>query len=367
MEPTTRRFGRRQYIKLGGAAGIAGFAGCLGAEGEPDDDETGSDDDSNGGGAGGAGSVSWTVGTPGEGSTLHTIASGFSRILNENDSRVDLQVGSYGGSVEAIRLVGRGDDEIAASALPLASAAYNDEEPVPDGPVDFTGDQAVERKPIQSIMSNDFRLFWITTDDTDIETVADFPGRRIGVTPTGSDFNHLTFLTEIGMLDEVETVNNEFNDIGPALREGRIDASAFYVSGGTVAPGWATEIVGWDNVKIVPYTDEQLAMLDESPYTNIAPTMANEIFDREMPMDELPSCQVPYGFFLRPDLDEELVYEFTKAILDNAEQAREFTAALDSFDATYSAESLAPGIPVHAGAARYYEEEGLWREELEIA
>jgi len=171
--------GRTYGTERGGLA--VGLAGCTGNSGGSDSDDGNTDgsDDENGDSGSETEDVRWRAGTPGEGSSTFAIANGLSRILDEQESSIDLEVASYSGSNEAIRLVGRGEDEMAGSALPLAAAANRDEEPVPDGPADFTGDNALEYKPVQALNFLDFRMYWITLEGNDIETVDDFEGKDI--------------------------------------------------------------------------------------------------------------------------------------------------------------------------------------------
>lgn len=338
---------RRTYLKVASVGALGGLAGCLGG------DDTGPPI-----------GETWTVGTPGEGSTLHNIASALARVLDQYNDDLDLEVGSYGGSEEAIRLVGRGEDEMAAAALPLGAAAYNNEEPVPDGPTDFTGDSAVETKAFQGINPYDFRLFWITLEDSGIETVEDFAGQDVSVGPTGADFNNMTFLSVAGMLDEVNTTNNEWSDVAPALTEGRIDAGPLYATNGVVAPGWAAELLSNEDVRIVEYTPDQLDAIAASGYANIDDSDLVEIFDIDPPQDTVDSCRVPYGYFFSEELDTDLVYSFVETVFENIEEIQDYDAAAEDFTLEYAAEGLTPEIPVHPGFAEYLQDEGMWDDDL---
>ena len=60
-------------------------------------------------------------------------------------------------------------------------------------------------------------------------------------------------------------------------------------------------------------------------------------------------------------------YAITKAVLDNAEEVRGFGQALAGITPENAVASLLVGHPVNAGAAQYYKENGLWRDELTIA
>jgi TRAP transporter TAXI family solute receptor len=347
-------YSRRNVLSYGAGGLAVGLAGCAGNGGEISDGSSNSEIED----------VRWRAGTPGEGSSTFAIANGLSRILDEQGSNIDLEVASYSGSNEAIRLVGRGEDELAGSALPLAAAANRNEEPVPDGPADFTGQNALEFKPVQALNFLDFRMYWITFEDNDIETVNDFEGRNIGVFQRGAAFNNLTLLSVTNMLDKVNEQYVEFNEIASALDTGRIDATGFYAGQGTVPAGWQTQLINDDRVQIVTWSEEQLEQIGDSGYATPAPVQVNDIFEKDLPMETVMGNAIPYGFFPRENLPEERMYQFTKTLLDNADQIAEFSASVEHFTAQYASESLSPGMPVHSGVARYLKEEDLWNDNL---
>ena len=67
----------------------------------------------------------------------------------------------------------------------------------------------------------------------------------------------------------------------------------------------------------------------------------------------------------RPDIPDDVAYAVTKAIYDNAEfvQARG-GVQLKDITPKFATEFLMPSYPVHAGAAKYFKEKGVWREDL---
>jgi len=60
--------------------------------------------------------------------------------------------------------------------------------------------------------------------------------------------------------------------------------------------------------------------------------------------------------FCRDDLSEEVVYNFTKSILENIEYLKGVYAALGELDMTEAWQNL--GAPLHPGAERYFREKG---------
>lgn len=70
----------------------------------------------------------------------------------------------------------------------------------------------------------------------------------------------------------------------------------------------------------------------------------------------------------RPDVPEEDVYTITKAVYENAEEIRKTGGPrLSMVRLDTATKYLIPEYPVHVGAARYFKEAGVWRDDLKIA
>ena len=70
---------------------------------------------------------------------------------------------------------------------------------------------------------------------------------------------------------------------------------------------------------------------------------------------------------VHPDLDPEICYEITKAIFENEESIRKIGVQLQDINLNFAIDYLLPDYPVNAGAAKYFKEKGVWRDELKIA
>jgi hypothetical protein len=83
-----------------------------------------------------------------------------------------------------------------------------------------------------------------------------------------------------------------------------------------------------------------------------------------------PTLMVSFGGVLatRPDVPEDVAYAVTKAIYDNAEFVRQRGGVpLKDITAEFATKYLMKAYPVHAGAAKYFKEKGVWRDDLKIA
>jgi len=359
---------KRRNVLKASAGGLALLAGCTGDNGNGDGNGNG-----NGGGTATPTEASTatpeapaqlTMGTPGEGSLGAVIGTGFARVVDQSESPTKIQANNYSGSEEAVRLIGRDEIDLATANTMLGVPAHNSTNPV-EG-IDFTGDKALDTKPVQVFGYTDLRAWWLTMSDSDIETTADFAGKTLTVGPPGVSYFYKALLGEMGIIDEVETVNNEFSDVPFAVKEGRVDASFAYNFAGQSTPGWHKNLESSD-VKIIPYAEEHIQNLQDSDLFILQEQDVSQYYQQIDEETVVQQAANPYVLQANPNSSELGVYNITKDLLENADETREFHNALALFEPEYAVNGLATSVPVHPGAARYLKEEDLWRDELTVA
>ena len=73
-------------------------------------------------------------------------------------------------------------------------------------------------------------------------------------------------------------------------------------------------------------------------------------------MDEdAHTLKIVTELFVRPDIEDEVVYDFVKQALDNAADYRDSHVVCREITAESAAKSI---IPLHPGAEKYYREVG---------
>ena len=91
-----------------------------------------------------------------------------------------------------------------------------------------------------------------------------------------------------------------------------------------------------------------------------------KLFKRDMGMEEIPSIGNVYGWSFAPAADAEMVYQFVKACFENAEKLVELARPFSLFSSDPKGTVLVglnacgKAAPVHPGAAKYYQEIGIW-------
>ena len=188
--------------------------------------------------------------------------------------------------------------------------------------------------------------------DSGIKTVADLKGKKVSVGDSGSgvEFNAQQILGAYGItFDDIDKQNLSFQASADALKDGKIDAFFCTAGAPTVA---ITDLSTTTGIVLVEIDAEHLANLQKNygfyaAYTVPAGTYKGVDTD-------VTTVAVKATFIVSNDLDEETVYQLTKAIYENKGEYSHEKAAEMSLE--YAVSSIS--VPFHPGAERYYKEVG---------
>lgn len=142
------------------------------------------------------------------------------------------------------------------------------------------------------------------------------------------------------------------NEMADMLKENRADVSIDIVGLGQAA---MSELTLTKSMFFPQLADETLEGLAELGYVV-----------KEMPADSWGGQTEPIktatnsaNITVSNDLPEDLVYEMTKAIVEHKDELVELVPVMDQYDPSTSGEPSRNGLPLHPGALRYYEENGM--------
>lgn len=192
----------------------------------------------------------------------------------------------------------------------------------------------------------------VTTADSGIESVEDLEGKTVSVGAPGSGtyINAEQILEVHGLtMDDIDAQNLDFDESTGGIQDGNIDAA--FITAGT--PTGSVEGLGaTEDVSIVPISQEKIDELVEA-YPYYAPdTIEAGTYGLE---EEVQTVAVYAMIAVIDSLSEDVVYDITKAIYDNAES---ITHAKGEF---ISKENALNGINteyLHPGAEKYFKEIG---------
>jgi hypothetical protein len=283
-----------------------------------------------------------TGGTTG---TYYAVGGVLATVLNPILENSSITVTSTGASKANIQLIDDEDADLALVQNDVMYYAYT-------GTDVFEGEGAIET--FSAIAALYDETVQIVTCDPSIETVADLAGKTVSVGDAGSgtEFNAKQILATYDLsFDDIKVVNASFGDSAESLKDGKIDA-AFVVAG---APTTAVVDLGTvKDVKLVQLDDEHIEKL-QSDYDFYTKTVIPA--DTYKGVGETTAVSVKATLIASNEVSEDAVYELLKAMFDNQE---DLANGHDKFS-LLTLEDAVQGIsvPFHAGAQKYYEEQGI--------
>ena len=194
--------------------------------------------------------------------------------------------------------------------------------------------------------------------DSDIYSIDDLPGKRIGPGPQGFggetlaqwilDYHDLSY-------DDMGTVEHVgYSDAVALMADRHLDV--FWPNTLMPAPSIEELAVTGPGVRIVELEDHVIeALEDRNPGLMRFTVPAGTYRGHEEDVDTITTFTI---IITRPDMSEEAVYQFTKALIENRERKYDVSAFLEEWFTPEQA-PVGIGVELHPGARRYYEEIGV--------
>lgn len=192
--------------------------------------------------------------------------------------------------------------------------------------------------------------------DSGINSVADLKGKRVSLDEPGSGtFVDANLILEANGLsvDDISPEALKGNAAAEALRNGKIDA--FFVVAG-FPTGAVVELASAADIKLVPIDgDGAKALTDEFGFFAISDIPA----DTYEGVDAVSTVSVGAQWFTNANEDDELIYNITKALWND--ESRKLLDVGHAKGQTITPDTAlnGVGVPLHAGAEKFYKEAGL--------
>ncbi len=296
-------------------------------------------------------SLTWASGAQGGG--WYTTAGGISSlILDETGINIST---IPGGSLQNMPFIASNEAQLAWMQPPFISAGLNGEDPFE------------EKFENVSIIGNGFGTnhFHFVVDasikaDTVDELFANKKDLNIVVTPVNNS-DEWVFRK---ILDFYDTSYEDIKNAGGKVSHGSYDEQSDALRNGNATEVFAqlalpaasiTEVAVNKDVKILPMSEELIDYLtefglDKNPIP--AETYENVVNGDE----EIPTASMGNVLTVYSGIDDETVYQITKAINENIDQLPNIHGSLEYYSLENATKNLVG--PLHPGAKKYYEEVG---------
>jgi len=278
------------------------------------------------------------------GSYWYSYATVVTELIRKNVPNVDIII-TPGGGASNIPAVNMGKVQL---ALSLSQTAYQG--------IMGTSPFKEKSKKIKEVVALAGNPYYIVVwADSGIETIDDFKGKRLNVTPRGYTSEVMTrdVLRAYGMsyadLKKVEYASNA--DAILLMKDNHLDGMVYYAGRqasyvfelGAARP---VSLVSVDKAKASQLTTEnpglKFVTIDKKTFNMQQDTLALECWLHLIASEDLP---------------QDLIYNITKVLVENIKTLQEFSKGTEDLSSEQMAMDV--GIPFHPGALKYFKEKGL--------
>ncbi|WP_408010198.1 TAXI family TRAP transporter solute-binding subunit [Pseudalkalibacillus sp. A8] len=311
-------------------AGILLVAGCS------------SDEESSGNGKGGNGDQ-LRVGGAANTTFAYGFLSSWAEVIEGENNDLDFVIQATPGSSVHYEMFEEDQLDLGAGFAPNEYMAIQGErEPFEGGGFDKT------RILFPTTVS---RAHVVTTADSDLETVHDLEGMKLGVPGRGSASTVTTEYQLKALGVNAEFVYAQPDEIRNMLQDGRVDAFWHYVG----APySGVLDLSSQIDLKFISFTEEDILKIAEAePYTSVG-NITSDHYD--FVEGEVMTPVTFPTVLASSDVNEDQIYELTKATWENWDAIVELVPAAGQVTIEDAAKLIGK---MHPGAIRYYEEQGV--------
>jgi TRAP transporter TAXI family solute receptor len=196
----------------------------------------------------------------------------------------------------------------------------------------------------------------VTLADSGINSVADLAGKRVSVDEPGSGtyVDAQLILAAFGLgLDDITEENLKGSDATGALRNGQVDA-LFIVAG--YPTGALVELASAADMKLVPIEGEGVDALTSEFGFFSSSEIPEGVYEG---VSGAATVAVGAQWYTNASQDEELIYNITKALWNDETRRLLDVGHAKGSDITLESALDGVGVPLHAGAERFYREAGM--------
>lgn len=292
-----------------------------------------------------------TIGTGAVTGVYYPAGGAICRLVNRarKEHGIRCFVESTGGSIYNLHALRDGEVNFGIVQSDWQYAAYRGEGVFSDGPA---------YKDLRSVFSLHSEMFTVAVGkDSGITSFADLQGKRVNLGDRGSGMRAVMqeLMDTKGWTSKSFSAASEMkpNDAAKALCEQKIDAMVFTAGHPN---GLIQELTTNCGARLIPVEGKEVDhLLEANPY--YARTAIPGGMYTGNPQNT-PTFGVKATLVTTADMDEETVYQITKAVFSNFDSFKtlHFVFATLDKDRMVSSGLIAP---VHPGAMRYYKEAGL--------
>ncbi len=289
------------------------------------------------------------IGTGGTGGVYYPLGGAIANVLSKNLPNVQATAEVTGGSVDNLKLIGAGKNEMAFSMADAALDALNGEDK-------FKGNKV----PLQTLLVvYPNRMHVVTVEGSGIETMADLKGKRVSTGSPGSATEVMAFrVIEASSLDKDKDLKRERLGVAEsvnAIKDKKIDAF-FWVGG--IPTAAVTDLAATPGVKmkLIDHSDAVAKM--NAKYGELY-SIGNIKGGSYPGYDKDNKIAEVWNIIVTGDkMSNDDAYNIVKTLVEKKDDIVAVHKEALSFSLANQKQDRSP-IPFHPGALKYFKEKGI--------
>ena len=282
------------------------------------------------------------IGTGSMGGLYYPLGGGVASLITKYVDRVKATAEVTGASLENIQRIHRGEMQLGMTNVDIAYFGFNGMSPFKEK-MRILGGFAMYPSVLQVV----------SVKGKGIKGVPQLKGRTVSVGPPGSN----TALMAAAILEahglSMRDIRPRYNSIAEAvtaLQDNQIDA-AFLLAGIPLAA--VSELSIRTEVAMIPIEPHVLAKVSAAQPYYVGGVVPRGTYRGQEA--DVSAVTIGNAIVFEENLDEQLVYDITKAVFDHLDELVAIHKVARFMSAEYATKLP---IPLHAGAARYFREKG---------
>lgn len=288
----------------------------------------------------------YILATGGTGGTYYPFGGAIANIWNTKIENMNVTAQATGASAENLRLINKGDAEFGTVQNDVMDYAFN-------GTDMFAGEKLSNIATIGTLYPEVIQI--AVSEDSGINSIADFKGKRISVGDAGSgvEFNAKQILEGYGLtFNDIKKSNLSFKESAEAIQNGTLDG-CFITAG---VPNAALQELAFSaGLKLIPVSGNEAATVMDKYGYYTATTIPGGTYKGTD--EDVPALAIKATLAVSKNLDEDTVYEMTKALFENLQELGNAHAKGKEVSAASAVTGVS--VPFHPGAVKYFKEIGL--------
>ena len=287
----------------------------------------------------------FVIATGGTSGVYYPLGNAIAEIWNNSVEGIHVTARATGGSVENMNLLNKGEVQLAIVQNDIMDYAYRG--------IYMFSDRIQNLTTIGTLYDEVVHI--VASKKSGIQSVDDFRGKRISIGDVGSgcEFNAKQILEGYGIeLTDIQKYNLSYKDAAEAIKSGQIDA-CFIASG--VPNAAISELAKNDEIVLIPVMGAPADKICNNYNFYTKTVIPPRTYENTT--SGIPVLAVKATLAISSAVDEEIVYDMTKALFDNLGALGKAHAKGKEVSPKTAVAGVS--VPFHNGAIRYFSDMGL--------